>query len=106
MQGVENKKKLFDMNKERKRLPKNKELENKRLISRKKEESSEDDEEEDCFCLVCTGPYKESKLGDDWVQCMECKKWAHVKCTKNERFYVCINCHSEMEMGSSSDDNE
>ena len=59
------------------------------------EESSEEHDDE-CMCLVCLQEFIDSKKGEKWVQCLECKKWAHVKCTKDEISYVCLNCNSEM----------
>lgn len=53
--------------------------------------SSED--EDDAICLVCCGAYKDSK--EDWLQCLNCKQWAHSSCASNDPMFVCKNCVSE-----------
>lgn len=57
------------------------------------EQVSSSEEEDDTICLVCCGPYKNSKV--DWLQCTSCKQWAHSSCAKNDPLYVCKNCVSE-----------
>lgn len=63
-------------------------------VSRKSSSSESEDETE---CLFCEESYRSSVTGDDWVQCTQCRRWAHEKCTKssNLTFYVCINCNSD-----------
>jgi hypothetical protein len=59
------------------------------------------DEEQEWFCLVCTEPYSNSRPGENWVQCTECKGWAHTECTSNGSttfVYVCQNCDSDDDM--------
>lgn len=57
--------------------------------------NSDDSDDEDCFCLVCVESFSNSRPNEKWVQCLECKRWAHVDCTKNELSYVCHNCLSD-----------
>lgn len=57
--------------------------------------NSGDSHDEDCFCLVCVESFSNSRPNEKWVQCLECKRWAHVDCTKNELSYVCHNCLSD-----------
>jgi hypothetical protein len=38
-------------------------------------------------CLVCS-----ESCDEDWVQCLECKEWAHDSCTDGNDYYVCHNC--------------
>ncbi|PSN37911.1 hypothetical protein C0J52_19522 [Blattella germanica] len=53
-------------------------------------DSSSSEEEPDCSdsndseCIVCGKLWSQSKRGDDWVQCMICKGWAHEKFSCNE----------------------
>lgn len=61
--------------------------------------SSSSEEEPDCSdsndseCIVCGKLWSQSKRGDDWVQCMICKGWAHEKCAGFPRKqYKCMNC--------------
>jgi hypothetical protein len=67
---------------------------------KKKVDTSDDDSEEDDEwpCLVCCEPYTKSKRGEKWIQCTDCKRWAHTLCTDVEptcRYYVCENCNSD-----------
>jgi len=48
------------------------------------------------YILICYGPFNQSRAGEEWVQCVTCKKWSHVKCVKGSTtFYVCLNCDSD-----------
>ena len=48
---------------------------------------------EDCLCIYCLGPYSQSKAGEEWVSCTQCKRWAHEQCiTGDTMFFVCKNC--------------
>jgi len=54
-----------------------------------------DDSDDETFCLMCNGPYSQSRASEkDWIQCLECKLWAHVKCTtkKNLINFTCAMC--------------
>jgi len=54
-----------------------------------------EDEEMETFCLMCSGPYSQSRKSEkDWVQCLQCKLWAHVTCTtkKNLDTFTCAMC--------------
>lgn len=64
----------------------------KKNRKQKKCESSTS-EEEDTACLVCCGSYKTSS--EDWLQCRQCREWAHSKCAKNNPLFICQNCDSE-----------
>lgn len=71
----------------------------KQLLKRKKlrktmlEDLSDSDEE--WPCLICLEMYKTSRPGEEWVQCLACKKWAHVKCSSGDPVYYCPNCLSD-----------
>lgn len=62
--------------------------------ARKYNSSSSD---ENCLSIVCLKPFSESFSGQEWIQCIICKKWAHTNCTYNEDNYICINCQSGTE---------
>ncbi|CAK1581494.1 unnamed protein product [Parnassius mnemosyne] len=67
-------------------------------INRKKtntQRESSPSEEEECYCLVCMSAYSESRPREKWIQCTECKMWAHEECTEGSISYVCHNCDSE-----------
>lgn len=50
-------------------------------------------EDEDFYCLVCVGPYSDSRSGEKWVQCQGiCRLWSHLQCTDGGRYYICQNC--------------
>ena len=44
-----------------------------------------DTEEETCQCLVSDEPFGNSRLGEKWVSCTDCGKWAHDDCTSGDR---------------------
>nr|CAH7715712.1 unnamed protein product [Callosobruchus chinensis] len=60
------------------------------------QDSDEESVEDDSFCLVCCESFEQSRAGEEWVQCVICKKWSHVRCTKgNIDTYVCLNCDND-----------
>lgn len=61
------------------------------------QDSDGSSEEDECFCLVCTEPYSQSKPREKWVMCMQCKLWSHLACTEGSYPYVCHNCASDSE---------
>jgi hypothetical protein len=81
----------------------------KRVLSEKKEQKKgskgkskkavidddDKDENEEVFCLVCVSPYAASTSREVWVQCQDCKFWAHEACTPALPTYICQNCDSE-----------
>lgn len=62
-----------------------------------------DSEEDEYFCLVCFQTYSSSKPGQDWIQCVSCKKWAHISCAEDNPFYTCKNCQSDPCFSSESE---
>lgn len=59
-------------------------------------ESDEESEEDGYFCLICCDPFDPKKSGEEWVECVVCKNWSHVKCVRgNIVHYVCLNCESD-----------
>ncbi|CAK9814868.1 hypothetical protein ANTQUA_LOCUS8254 [Anthophora quadrimaculata] len=61
----------------------------------KKRYSEHNNEEEEHYCPVCTESYSTSKPNEKWVQCTECKDWAHEECIVKNLNYVCCNCDTE-----------
>lgn len=57
--------------------------------------NQENEKEDEDFCLVCLSPYSASKSREVWVQCQDCKFWAHEQCTPGLPNYICQNCDSE-----------
>ena len=60
-------------------------------------DSDDSDVEPECFCIVCTEPWSNSRSNDKWIQCISCHQWAHLECTASSRHYVCHHCDSESE---------
>ncbi|GAA6102345.1 uncharacterized protein LOC117534359 [Tachysurus ichikawai] len=46
---------------------------------KKHTEKNSDSEKEDDFCIVCLESY--SRPGEMWLECCQCKAWAHEACT-------------------------
>lgn len=45
------------------------------LANPRKKKNSDD------MCIYCTEIYGNTRKSDAWVQCLQCKKWAHEGCT-------------------------
>lgn len=87
------KKPNFEETKKRKSKPDTKTKKTK--VGKKQRRNEDSEEEEESFCLCCFEPYSNSKAKEKWVQCLECKNWAHEACTGGELSYVCHNCLSD-----------
>lgn len=60
--------------------------------------ASSDEEDEKWPCLVCCEPFENSRKGEKWIRCTECKRWAHEMCAGVDRksfSYICDNCESD-----------
>lgn len=58
--------------------------------------SLDSSEDEEFYCIIWLKPYSSSKPGEQWIACIECKRWSHEECTNSTpTYYVCHNCHSE-----------
>lgn len=70
----------------------------KKTIDKTEKSETDESDSDSCICLECTKSYNSSIPGEEWVQCITCKLWAHVKCAKgNLMFYECKNCTSDLE---------
>ncbi|GBP22161.1 hypothetical protein EVAR_10671_1 [Eumeta japonica] len=58
-------------------------------------DDEEDEKEEEDYCLVCLSPYSTSKSREVWIQCQDCKLWAHEACTPGLPNYICQNCNRD-----------
>lgn len=53
------------------------------------------DDSEDCPCLYCNEQYTQSKPGEHWLKCQQCKLWSHTECAginKKTKSFVCDIC--------------
>ena len=59
-----------------------------------------DTDEDEYYCLMCAHTYSDSKLREKWIQCYQCKGWAHEECCDlpGTGVYICINCDSDNEL--------
>ncbi|XP_049771046.1 uncharacterized protein LOC126122323 [Schistocerca cancellata] len=67
------------------------------------EDDADNEEDEDSLCLRCLKPFSNSQPGAQWIQCTNCKRWAHQTCVKNEihgLFYVYYNCADPLHVES------
>lgn len=75
----------------------------KRKKKPRKDDDDDDSEDEDSLCLRCLKPFSSSQPGAQWIQCTNCKRWAHETCVKNEIlgvFYECYNCADVFDLDS------
>ncbi|XP_018332974.1 uncharacterized protein LOC108742303 isoform X3 [Agrilus planipennis] len=80
-------KRVFSENKENKKASKGKKIKKTTV------DSDEDEKGDEDFCLICLS--STSKSREIWLQCQDCKLWAHKECTPGLPNYVCHNCDSE-----------
>lgn len=55
-----------------------------------KTEETQEPEIGETYCVICNECFEE-----DWIQCCECKNWAHEACSdveKGQKYYKCDNC--------------
>lgn len=67
----------------------------KKGMQKKPNETESESDDEFNICLVCCEHFENSKSKEQWVECYECKHWAHQACTPGFPFYVCHNCESD-----------
>ena len=50
--------------------------------------------ENDWSCIICTELYSNSRPNEPWIQCCECKGWAHEECVQlvHDVLFVCDYC--------------
>ena len=65
--------------------------------SRKKAKKESESSEEEWPCIYCCEPYANSRPGETWIECQQCKRWAHSACTDDSAYFICMNCESEDE---------
>ncbi|KAK9709456.1 hypothetical protein QE152_g26613 [Popillia japonica] len=39
--------------------------------------------------------FSNSKPKEKWVQCIQCKGWAHELCSDESAFFICVHCDSD-----------
>lgn len=64
---------------------------------RKSEDTSDEEDENcsECACIYCNDLYSNSKDREGWIQCLECRGWAHENCSGAEEldnYFVCDYC--------------
>lgn len=70
-------------------------IKNKILKKRRKrrnvgDEDEEEKKNEESFWIVCLSSYSTNKSKKVWVQCQNCKLWAHEKCSPSMLFLFVI----------------
>lgn len=95
------KKKLFSTTRTNNSMLKNMRNKKKLIPKKKMKMEYESDEDDDALCIICLEPYSASKPGQDWIQCISCRKWAHIECGKDSKLYTCIHCTSDFVISDS-----
>ncbi|KAK9871473.1 hypothetical protein WA026_012847 [Henosepilachna vigintioctopunctata] len=94
-----NKGKKYNNNKENanaKRKEKAQEKAKRRVLQERDSDSNEDLE---WNCIVCCDSYSNSLPREQWIECIICKNWAHVKCINDAGItYVYLSCESDEEL--------
>lgn len=98
-QGKTNKKEKKTLNQKLFKIPKQKTVQTrkKKKFSIKTDSlsSDEDDEESDEACIFCNELYAKSKSLEGWIQCLNCKGWAHEACSnaeEHDQHFICDFC--------------
>lgn len=93
---AKDKKKSKVTKKEPKVIEKGQKIIKKKQINREPMTSDEEDSEgNDEACLFCNGLYAESKSKEGWIQCLQCKRWAHEACSnadEEDQSFICDFC--------------
>uniref|UniRef100_A0A1Y1LS66 PHD-type domain-containing protein n=1 Tax=Photinus pyralis TaxID=7054 RepID=A0A1Y1LS66_PHOPY len=76
----------------------------KKTVKSNTRDDSEIEEDSDEECIICTELYSNSQEGDGWVQCKDCKRWAHEQCAgieeNDDGDYSCDLCQEKPMIGS------
>lgn len=54
-----------------------------------------DDTDSDVGCLYCNELFSQSRHREQWIQCQQCRQWAHAECagvTKKIKQFICEAC--------------
>ncbi|XP_047523569.1 PHD finger protein ALFIN-LIKE 5-like, partial [Pieris napi] len=85
-----------------KRVGKKKATENATRKVLQEDDHGSDSEEDslEWYCLICCDSYSNSQPVEQWIECVMCKNWSHLKCLKSKDvyYYVCPNCNSDDEI--------
>ncbi|VVC87291.1 unnamed protein product [Leptidea sinapis] len=56
----------------------------RKLLQEDNHGSDSEEETMEWYCLICCDLYSNSRPGEQWIECVLCKNWAHSKCLKSE----------------------
>ena len=83
---------------ENKKLTKRKRSRSEKCSQQRKHRSTETGQDKpsaavhDNKCIYCCESYENSRPGEMWIQCLECKEWAHEDCTEGKHQFICFLC--------------
>ncbi|XP_045451918.1 PHD finger protein Alfin1-like [Melitaea cinxia] len=66
-------------------------------VKRRVLQDDSSDDEQEWYCIICCDAYSNSATREKWIECRECKNWAHLQCIEDEesQAFVCPNCYSD-----------
>ncbi|CAH1968480.1 unnamed protein product [Acanthoscelides obtectus] len=56
----------------------------RKVLQKSDESSSEESNGLEWYCIICCNAYSDYAPGENWIECRDCKNWAHSQCLEDE----------------------